>query len=157
MSTQISKEDWLNALHESADELAQVALGLDGARPLDRKAVDPLGLHGGYVALVGDASAVQIGVASSPDGCQRLSKALLAMEPDEPDLPLEDLADTMCEIGNIVAGGVKGRVDQQDGEMKIGLPLFVHGSFSLAADQELSVKAMEIGDVNADLIVIHPR
>ncbi len=149
----------MDALHESTDQLAKVALGWEGARPLRDEDEDeaPFDIQGGYTALVGDECAVQLGVASTPGGCQQLAKALLMMEPEEPDLPVEDLADAMCEIGNIVAGGVKDQIAERGHDLKIGLPLFFPGSLNLAGNQESDVTAIIVGDVPCHLAVIHSR
>lgn len=153
----ISPQDWIDALQESTDEFAKVALEWEGARLLDGEDEDAFHLQGGYVGLVGDECAVQLGLASSPEGCQQLAKALLMMAPEEPDLPLDDIADGMCEISNIVAGGVKDRIAKRNHELKLGLPLFFPGSLKLAGNQECTVAAIVVGDVPCHLAVIHSR
>jgi hypothetical protein len=99
----------LTALSESLAEVAATVLG--GLR-VDTHAeqAGPAAPHGAYLALVAQGEPIQLGLLADPGGCQLLARTLLGMDPDDEELPTSDVSDAMCEIINIVAGGVKRRV-----------------------------------------------
>jgi CheY-specific phosphatase CheX len=147
-------DEWLNAAVTAAEELATVALGFDGAFLVGKKDVVSPELDFAMVALVSDTASVQLGIASSKDGCQSLARALLAMEPEEDDLPDEDVADAVGEVVNIVAGQVKSLMSDADASIKIGLPLFVHGRIDYPDDVENAFADVNVGPVPVTFVVL---
>ena len=154
MSEPASLEEWMNAAVASAEELATVALGFDGSGVIGPRNALSDNLTTAMIALVGDKSSVQLGMASSQDGCQQMARALLCMEPDEDDLPQDDVSDAIGEAVNIVAGQVKRIISGPDSTMKLGLPLIVHGRFESSDDVESSIMDMTIGPVPVSLLVL---
>ena len=154
MSEPASLEEWMNAAVASAEELATVALGFDGSNVVGPRDTLPKDLTSALIALVSDTSSVQLGVASTKEGCQQLARALLCMEPDEDDLPEDDVSDAVGEVINIVGGQVKRLIGGPDSTMKLGLPLIVHGRFESADNLETSILDLTVGPVPITLFVL---
>lgn len=147
---------WLADLEGAAEEVATSALALPGMQVGARHEAPPP-LHGAYIGLVGPAGAVQIGIASSPEGCQALAKGLMGMAPADPDLPDAEVADAVCEIINIVAGGFKARVRDRASQLQMGLPVFIKGAVQATERIAVRVAEVRLGDVPGALLLVHPR
>lgn len=154
----------LEALVDALGEVCRTVLGGVSARPLGTATidvpVDALGsrpglgpVDGAYLSLVTPEEPIQVGLVIERPGCQVLAKALLGMEPGDEDLPESDVSDAMCEVINMVAGGLKRRVD---GRMSIvlGLPLFVAGQPSPNQQHRLSVRTFEIDAAKVSVILL---
>lgn len=142
----------LDALTESAGEVAATVLGglpcvCEGLTP------DAMSGHGAYLGLVAQEEAIQVGLIAEPAGCQALAKALLGLEPADEDLPPADVSDAMCELINIVAGGLKRRVTGRI-SVTLGLPIFVSGHPLPNAHQNVVAHALVIGEVKVRLILV---
>jgi hypothetical protein len=78
------------------------------------------------------------------------------MSPEDPDLEEHELVDAACEIANIVAGIVKGRLAAHSPErLGLGLPLFVSAPLRLATGQRLERAQTQLGPVPAQVVLIH--
>jgi Chemotaxis phosphatase CheX len=153
----VDAADWLDDLTAEFGALASGTLGLDGLEVLARRDAPPPGIEGAYLALVGPSGAYQIGVAAEARGCDALARGLLACGPAEP-LAQGDVADAVCEIVNILAGGVKRRVAERSGEqLGLGLPTFFHGAAEPSSRLGVTAAEVRVGDVAAALLVLHPR
>lgn len=146
------QQSCLDALTESASEVAATVLGgmpcvLQGASE------GPLSGHGAYLGLVAQEEPIQVGVLVEPAGCQVLAKSLLGMEPGDEDLPSADVSDAMCEVVNIVAGGLKRRVSGRI-SVTLGLPIFVAGHPLPNAQQHVVAHALMFGEVPVQLILV---
>jgi len=106
---------------------------------------------------VGPTGAVQIGLASSPEGCQALAKGLMGMGAEEPALPDNEMADAVCEIINIVAGAFKARVRDRATPLQMGLPVFIQGAVQPTERIAVQVAEVKFGEVAAVLLLVHPR
>jgi Chemotaxis phosphatase CheX len=142
----------LDALCESASEVAATVLGGVPFSTLGSDASYGSG-HGAYLGLVADEEPIQVGLLVDPLGCQLLAKSLLGMDPAEEDLPPSDVSDAMCEVVNIVAGGLKRRVSERM-RITLGLPIFVAGHPLPNQQQEVSARALKLGDVAVKLLVL---
>jgi hypothetical protein len=142
----------LDALSESASEVAATVLGGVPFAPLGSDSSYGSG-HGAYLGLVADDEPIQVGLLAEPAGCQILAKSLLGMAPDDEDLPLSDVSDAMCEIANIVAGGLKRRVSEGM-RITLGLPIFVTGHPLPNQQQEVSARSLRLGGVAVSLLVL---
>ena len=142
----------LDALCESASEVASTVLG---GMPFTAPGTDSSygSGHGAYLGLVADDEPIQVGLLVDPPGCQLLAKSLLGMDPAEEDLPISDVSDAMCEIVNIVAGGLKRRVAERM-RITLGLPIFVAGHPLPNQQQEVSARALELGEIKVKLLVL---
>jgi hypothetical protein len=147
---------WLADLEGAFAEAASTALGFPGMSVTGHHEQPPA-LHGAYLGLVGPAGALQIGLASSPGGCQALAKGLMGMGPDEAPLPDAEVADAVCEIINIVAGAFKARVRDRANPLQMGLPVFIQGAVQPTERIAVRVAEVTFGDVPAVLLLVHPR
>jgi CheY-specific phosphatase CheX len=147
---------WLADLEGAFEECASTAMGFSGMSVTGRHEKPPA-LHGAFLGLVGPAGAVQIGLASSPEGCQALAKGLMGMGPEEPALPENEMADAVCEIINIVAGAFKARVRDRASPLQMGLPVFIQGAIQPTERIAVRVADVRFGEVPAVLLLVHPR
>ena len=142
----------LDALTESASELTATVLG---GLPFEAlgDAADFGGGHGAYLGLVAQDEPIQVGILVDEVGCQLLSKCLLGMEPGDDDLPAADVSDAMCEVINIIAGGLKRRVSERM-PVTLGLPLFVAGHPLPNQQQTVVARSLKLGDVSACVLLL---
>ncbi len=153
MNAPATIDEWMSAVVSSAEELATVALGFDGASLVGRRGDMPTDLTSAVVALVSDTASVQLGFAATENGCKSLARALLCMDPGE-ELPAEDVADAVGEVVNIIAGQVKRVIGTQDATVKIGLPLVVHGKFETSDSVEAAFADLNVGPVPVTVMVL---
>lgn len=156
MRQSLSSAEWMEALRDTMNEVATTALNLPACQVSPISTRTPRGIEGAYLALVGQEDAIQIGLTSSAEGCQALSKALLAMAADDADLEPPDVADAMCEIVNIIAGGLKARVHGMMSPIKLGLPIFVKGTVQPSGRIVVLVAEVVAGHIPAALVLIEP-
>lgn len=145
----------LEALSEAVGEVAATVLGGVSVAPAS-SGVTPSSSHGAYLALVAQDEPIQVALLADAAGCQVLSKTLLGMDVAEENLPDADVSDAMCEIINIVAGGLKRRVSQQM-PVTLGLPLFVAGPLLPNQQQQVHSRALKLGDVAVDVLLLTQR
>jgi CheY-specific phosphatase CheX len=153
MNSPTTIDDWMSAVVASAGELATVALGFDGASFVAKRDKMPTDLTSAVIALVSDSASVQLGVASTEDGCKTLARALLCMDPGE-ELPPDDVADAVGEVANIIAGQVKRCIGDQASQVKLGLPLVVHGRFETSDSVETAFADLNVGPVPVTVMVL---
>ena len=106
------------------------------------------------IALVNDAVALQIGVCAPDVACTALSKALLGIPEDE-EITEDDVTDGIGEVANIIAGGLKSRLDDDYPALKLGLPVWSipqHGKHRKTTD--VGSVPMSIGDNPVTLTVM---
>jgi CheY-specific phosphatase CheX len=144
-------EHWMDAAAAAAEDVASQALGLESSASVDESAA-PTGF-GAFVALSGGDDKVQVGVMLDQAGGEALARALLGMPEDEDFASEGDLADAFGEIVNMVAGGVKTRMNEQVPGIQLGLPLCVKSLISPAHVIQSSRQLM-IGSVRALVIVL---
>lgn len=147
---------WLADLEGACLEVASTALGCAGMTVTSRHGAPP-SLHGAYLGLIGPSGAVQIGLASSPEGCQALARGLMGLGPEEGALPDHEMADAVCEIINILAGAFKARVRDRATPLQMGLPVFIQGAIQATDRVAVRVAEVTIGATAAALLLIHPR
>jgi hypothetical protein len=148
---------WVVAMAEASTELA-LSLGIDAVEVLGWHDVPPTGMAGAYIPLLAEDQTLQLALLASPAGCADLSRLLLGMGADD-DVSAADIADAVGELVNIVAGGVKQRMQDPDGigtggGLRLGLPVFIHGYVQPTQQLEVSLAAVRIGDVDAHLMVL---
>jgi hypothetical protein len=142
----------LDALTESASELTATVLGGLPFEALGQPKEFGAG-HGAYLGLVAQDEPIQVGILVDGTGCQLLSKSLLGMEPTDEDLPQADVSDAMCEIINIIAGGLKRRVSERM-PVTMGLPIFVSGHPLPNQQQSVTARSLKMGDVFACVLLL---
>jgi CheY-specific phosphatase CheX len=67
------------------------------------------------------------------------------------------MADAVCEIINIVAGGFKARVRDRASPLQMGLPVFIQGAVQSTDRVAVRVADVKFGDLSAVLLLVHPR
>lgn len=147
--------DWMAATEHSVRELATIALGAEDCRIVGHGAEVP---HdpGAYLALLGKDTSLQVGLMASERDCQVLAKMLLGMAPEDEDLPASDLADAMCEMINVIAGGIKRRVSGTI-DLNLGLPLFVSGAPQPGHQHEIFTTEVNIASASAVVLLLSQR
>lgn len=144
-------ESWMDAAAAAAEEVASQALGLEASAATGESAA-PSGF-GAFVALSGGDDKVQVGVMLDLAGGEALARALLGMPEDEGFGSEGDLADAFGEIVNMVAGGVKTRMNELIPGIQLGLPLCVK-SLIPPAHAIQSSRQLVIGSVRAAVVVL---
>jgi hypothetical protein len=144
--------DWVAAMADASTELA-LSLGIEGVELLGWHDVPPTGMAGAYIPLLAEDQTLQLALLASPAGCADLARLLLGMESEE-DVSDTDMADAVGELVNIVAGGVKQRLQDATGGLRLGLPVFIHGYVQPTQQLEVSLASARIGEVEAHLMAL---
>jgi hypothetical protein len=144
-------ERWMDVAAAAAEDVASQALGLEASASTDESSA-PSGF-GAFVALSGGDDKVQVGLMLELAGAEALARALLGMAEDEAFGSEGDLADAFGEIVNMLAGGVKTRMNEQIPGIQLGLPLCVK-SLIPPAHAIQSSRRLTIGSVQAAIIVL---
>lgn len=143
--------DWVAAMADASTELA-LSLGIDGVELLGWHDLPPTGMAGAYIPLLAEDQTLQLALLATPAGCADLSRLLLGMEPGDA-VSDADVADAVGELVNIVAGGVKQRM-QGSASLRLGLPVFIHGYVQPTQQLEVSLASVRVGQVDAHLMAL---
>lgn len=155
MSEYPSISDWMDAVVVSSGELATTMLGMSGAEVISKHNKMPDSGNAAYISVVGEKSAVQIGVGASPENVQILVKALMGMGPDEEDLCADEVTDAFSEIANILAGQVKTVIGKKSNiVVNLGIPMFIRGELHVPESSEIEIADARIGDVPVTFLVM---
>lgn len=156
----ISLKDWMAAMIEATCESATQMLSIESkadTAELNEGAVSvPDGVLGSFISLVSEADTVQTGFLSNKEGLAILAKAMLGMTPEE-EISDSDRTDAVSEIINVVAGGVKRRLNEITGGMKLGLPMFIEGKVAHGESQEVITAKLVLGSVPVYLTVLRKK
>jgi CheY-specific phosphatase CheX len=145
---------WRDAVHHSAAELARIALGFAAPTTIEPAAlVDTEQLVGAHVPLVGRPS-YELWFVASRESCAALAEAMLGGM-DLSTLPPAVINDAVCELVNMLAGGVKRRLVGSD--LELGLPVFVSGSASVSDRLSATAFRLQLGAVETHAVVLGPR
>lgn len=143
-------EEWLRTFRGAADELARTSLRFDPAGPAAKAAED--GEPGAYIAVLSQNNAVHLGISARPAQCRALARALLGLRHDEA-ISETDVVDGVSEVMNILAGKVKASMAGRDGQLHLGLPMFVENPVQAGAGSEASSAEVKLGPVSCTLRV----
>jgi CheY-specific phosphatase CheX len=155
MTEHLSISDWMEAVVTSSDELSTTMLGLSGVTAEAPEPKMPDSKFTSLISVIGNTDAVQIGVGGTMESCQLLVKALMGMEPEDENLPYEEITDAFGEIANILAGQVKTEINKKAPlDTNVGMPVLIDGTLSVPEESEtLSANAM-FGDIPVVLLVM---
>jgi hypothetical protein len=155
MLNDLTTRDWMQVIQQTACEVATVALGFEECVKGRENVEIGSGLCGAYLPLSTTTEQIQVGLLADDAGCQALAKALLGMEQAEPDLSVPDMSDSFAEIVNLLAGGLKRRLEGRV-DLKLGLPLFVSGV--VRANSHITILATELrlGSVEVVVLLVMP-
>ncbi len=148
---------WLNAVVDTADDIAKRYLDLKGVDEVSRRYDAPIASTQSLLALVGDSSSVQIGIGAPQDEFLDVVRALIGAEPDDDDLSSADIADALGEMANMLAGGVKVRMAKEDPSIRISLPLVIVGGIVQGTRINIAVAEVEMGECLVSLMVIKAK
>ncbi len=146
-------QKWLTALTDSIEELASLNLGMEVSPPQRISHPSPAVSSSASIDLKSSDGNWRVAIAADPDGLQSLAKALLGMEADEENLPNEDVADAFGEVLNILAGGLKKRLSEVEGEILLGLPQFCSDQPIEAEFRSQVLASTSIGTIRTDLMI----
>jgi len=142
-------QEWLQSLRGAADELARGSLRFDRT-PAAAEAGE--GEPGAYIAILSPNNAVHLGLSARPDQCRALARALLGLRHDE-TLSETDVVDGVSEVMNILAGKVKASMAGRDGQLHLGLPMFVPNPVRASGGSETVTADVRLGTVSCTLRV----
>ena len=149
-SNVIPIEEWLTTLRDASNELAKHSLRFDPQPP--PAATEEPGEPGAYIAVLSPHNAVHLGLSASPARCRALARALLGLRHSEP-LTEHDVVDGLSEVMNILAGKVKASMAGRDGQLHLGLPMFVANPIRSGGDSESTSADARLGPVACTLRV----
>lgn len=152
----IPTKDWLEGLKKAADELLKTSLRFDrnslADSGKDAPAAPTDGQPGAYIAVLGEANAMHLGLATSHEGCRALARGLLGMRTDQ-ELSDKDAVDGVSEVMNIIAGKVKSQMSDRDHSLRLGMPIFMQEPIQMRDGMERLVAEVTIGPVPCQLMV----
>jgi len=153
-TSKITLSQWRTAVEGAASEIASYALSFP-----DAIVRDPVGLErtvsliGAHIPLVGDGSAYDLALVSSPEGCKALARAILCMAPDAPVRDAE-VADAIGEIVNMLGGGVKRRMSGAGAaDLLLGLPIFMHGYIQPTERMTVTCLPTKLGTIETIVLI----
>jgi hypothetical protein len=145
---------WQGAIQSSAAELSRIALSFSGPTTTDlADLADTASLIGAHIPLVGRPS-YELWFVASRSGCGELATAVLGGM-DVSTMPPSVTADAMCELINMLGGGIKRRLVGSD--LELGLPVFVNGSIEPTDRLSTTTYRLKLGAVEAFVVVLGPR
>jgi len=145
---------WADALVSATNELATTSLGYEEDTIISTISDLPDIPMYSLVALAGDDTTLQIGMAATPEDCMELSRTLLGMEPEDEELSEQDLVDALGEIVNVLAGGVKTRMAHVAASMRIGLPIVLKGTVNVSKSTDVSATLIRWDAAEAQLVLL---
>ena len=152
----IDLDEWMAVMAQAAGDIARGALGWPGCQVSDEPCV-PAPTCGAYVPLIDHGAQLQIGLVADDEGCQLLARALLGLSEGEPPVPPADVADAVGEIVNMLAGGLKRRMQGRIGSLVLGLPIFIRGYVEATEKLEIARARVQLGPVTALALVLRHR
>jgi len=152
MTTASATPQRVAAMVDATGDLA-LALDIGAVEVLGAHDVPRLGMAGAYIPLLGEDQSFQLALLSTPAGCADLTRLLLGMAPDD-EVSDADVADAVGELVNILAGGVKQRMQPTGGRLQLGLPVFITGDVQPTPHLEVSVVFTRIGGIDVKLMVL---
>lgn len=153
IDTKMAISEWLDATVDAAKETAETMLGYETVTTIEMSDGWPDKLSGSYIPLVSEEYKLQIGLISDSMGCSELAEKLLGMEPPSK----EDIADSVGEIMNMIAGGVKNRVNDRATSLKIGFPIYVVGSIHVSDNMEKAIAEVRFDNTKAKIVILQLR
>lgn len=153
---EIGLDEWLECLRAATLEVGSSALRFDAKSPVEAR---PSGSAwpGTYIAILGDDTALHLGLSATPRGLAVLARSLLGLRDPSP-ITEKETVDAVSELMNIIAGKVKSRLNERDGSLRLGLPLYVQGQIQVTEHMEKATVEQRVGPVTCELLVFrNPR
>jgi len=146
-------EKWLEEAAQAATELAETTFQCEAGAATFQSGL-PHGMEGSLLPVQHGQESLHVGLFSTPEGCARLTAALLGMEEGE-EPGEEDIPDAIGEIVNILAGIMQRSLDDsQEGPLSLGLPIFVRGDIYAPHSMDTHHAHIDLGPATAQLIIM---
>jgi chemotaxis protein CheY-P-specific phosphatase CheC len=157
--TKLVPTDWLEALQAEFEVFAKGSLGFTSVARGALCQEPPPGMEGAYLALLAsEGPSCQVGVVSTSEGCRAFANGLLGTAAPDGPMSAADVADAVCEVVNMLAGGVQRRLRQKsDLTLGLGLPTFFHGPVQTTDRLGVTAACVRVNDFEAALLIVHPR
>jgi hypothetical protein len=154
----VSLAEWMEYFKQATKDVATSALRFDPKAMPAVAAPAPAVLPGAYISLVSEQTSMNLGLATSRDGCQALARGLLGLHSSHGPLSESEVGDAVSEVVNIIAGKVKSRMTERDDSLRLGFPMFVNGEIQVLGGMEREVADVNVGPVPCQLLVFRrPR
>ena len=146
-------QEWLASFQDAASEFAKGSMRFDTrtasaiASPTEDNA-----RPGAYIAILSDQNSIHLGLTATTPGLHALARGLLGLRADEP-LGEKDVVDGVSEVMNIVAGKVKSHMSGRDGQLRLGLPMYIPSPIAVGPGMEVLSAEIRIGPVPCKLSV----
>ena len=145
----IPLKEWLRTFEAAAAEFAAGSMRFDAYPDL---ASEEMARPGAYIAILSDHNSIHLGLSSSTAGLQALTRGLLGLRASE-DVGEREVVDGVSEIMNIVAGKVKSQMAGRDGQLRLGLPLYLPSPIASGTGLEVAGAEVMLGPVPCRLNV----
>ncbi len=162
----IAIHEWMEGLKEATQDLLRTSLrfertaaeGKGKVRNAAPKAVHAPGepQPGAYIAVLGEANSMHLGISTTRDGCAALARGLLGMR-SEQRLSDKDAVDGLSEVMNIIAGKVKSQMSDRDHSLRLGMPIFMEQEIQMRDSMERVTANVHVGPVPCQLLVFRMK
>jgi hypothetical protein len=153
MAESVALSVWQGAVEAGATDISRDGFNFEGFEVLERCSTIPEDMPGSFIPLVAPNESVQVGIVSSPEGCEQMARSLMQLQKGDVMSPA-DMADALAEAANILAGYVKRNMQDFLNPVQLGLPLFVNGHLETSDRMRAAVTKVRMGTVDAALIVL---
>lgn len=149
----IPLQEWLATFQDAASEFAKGSMRFDtrGASA-PAAAPDDGARPGAYIAILSDKNSIHLGLTATTPALHALARGLLGLRADEA-LGEKDVVDGVSEVMNIVAGKVKSSMSGRDGQLRLGLPMYIPSPIAVGPGMEVLSAEIKIGPVPCKLSV----
>jgi hypothetical protein len=122
----ISLLTWMGAMEESVQEFVTTTLEERQYAVLENLQQLPETIHGAFVYLTNERVEAVIGIFGEESDCLHLVRKFCALADADP-VPEQEKTDTLGEIANILAGGVKLRMAGLFPRLRLSMPEYRSG------------------------------
>lgn len=145
----IPLDEWLKAFQEAAAEFAAGSMRFDARTVLSG---DEIATPGAYIAILSDHNSIHLGLSSTTAGLHALARGLVGIRASE-NFGERDVVDGVSEVMNIVAGKVKSAMSGRDGQLRLGLPMYLSSPIAAGSGMEVASLEVKLGPVPCRLCV----
>lgn len=145
----IPLHEWLKAFEAAAAEFAAGSMRFDLRADL---AADEIARPGAYIAILSERNSIHLGLSTTSAGLHALARGLLGLRASE-ELSEREVVDGVSEVMNIVAGKVKSAMAGRDGQLRLGLPMYLPSPVVSGPGMEVAGAEIVLGPVPCRLSV----
>lgn len=163
----IAIHEWLESLKEATQDLLRTSLRFEqnagNGKGKNPRNGPPKSVHapgepqpGAYIAVLGEANSMHLGISTTREGCAALARGLLGMRGDQ-RLSDKDAVDGLSEVMNIIAGKVKSQMSDRDHSLRLGMPIFMEQEIQMRDNMERVTANVNVGPVPCQLLVFRNK